>query len=287
VARLAIVTDSIACIPAELVTQHDIHVVPLRVTFGRHCYRDGVDLTADEFYRRFLEADDPPTTSQPSAGEFLQVYTELARRADDIVSIHPAADLTGGYNAARVAQGLVEDARVHLVDTRTAGIAQGLVVLAAARSATSGEAEAVVARAQAVAGQVQMFGFLDTLKYVQRGGRLNRVLRLTDSLLRVRPLFRIGQGQIGLLGGARTSQQAEERLLQAMVEQVGDRPVHMGVSHAARPDAAQRLLDQACERLRCVEAIVAPFTPAMGVHTGPGVLAVAFYVDSPSPDSGS
>ncbi len=277
---ICVVTDSIACIPLELVSQYGIHVVPLRIILDGHCYRDGLDLTADEFYRRFLETDDLPTTSQPSAGEFLQVYARLAQQADGIVSIHAAANLTGGYNAALVARGLLEDGRVHVVDSQTAGIAQGLVVLAAARVAQTGaDAEAVVAEAQAVAGRVQMFGFLDTLKYVRRGGRLNRVLALADTLLHVRPLFRIGQGQIGLLGSARTSHQAEERLLQAVMEHVGERPVHVGISHAARPDAAQRVAEWARAQLRCVELVEAPFTPAMGVHTGPGVLAVAFYVE--------
>ena len=279
-ASVAIVTDSIACVPSELVARYDIHIVPLRVAFGTHCYRDGIDLTADEFYRQFLEAAAPPTTSQPSAGEFLQVYAELAQHTDQIVSIHPAANLTGGYNAARVAQGLVEGVHVHLVDSQTAAIAQGLVVLAAARAAQAGEdAEAVVAQAKAVAGRVQMFGFLNTLKYVQHSGRLNRVLALTNTLLHVRPLFRIGQGKIGLLGAARASHQAENRLLQAVVEHVGDQPVHVGVSHAAWPDAAQWLLGRAREQLHCVETLVAPFTPVMGAHTGPGVLALAFYVD--------
>lgn len=277
---VAVVTDSIACVPPELVARYGIHVVPLRVTFGTRCYRDGIDLTAEEFYRRFLEDDDDLATSQPSAGEFLRVYAALGRHADAVVSIHAAAGLTGGYNAARVGQGLVDTVQVHLVDSQTAGIAQGFVVLAAAQAAQDGEdVTTVLAQAEAVAGRVQMFGFLDTLKYVQRGGRLNRVLALADTLLHLRPLFRIGQGQIGLLGSARTSHQAEERLMQAVVERVGEQSVHVGVSHAARPDAAQRLLDQAREQLHCVETLMAPFTPAMGVHTGPGVLALAFYVN--------
>ena len=278
--EVAIVTDSAACLPPELIHEYDIRVVPFVLVFGGRVYQDGVDVTTAEFYRMLQESPLSPTTSQPSIGDFLTVYETLRREAKAVVSIHVPATLSGSWNSAMVAARQVPDLPVHVIDCGTAAMAQGFVVLEAARAAMAGaSAEEVVRAAEWVIQRVRLYATLGTVKYLARSGRVPGVLALASAALPIHPVLSIRKGEVEVVARVRSKPRAVAYMLEQMATEVKGRPVHVAVFHAAAPDEAETLRREITERFSCMELYVTEFTPVMGAHTGPGVVGVAFYAD--------
>lgn len=279
--RIAIVTDSAACLPIELIREYSIHVLPFTLMFENRVYRDGVDISTIEFYRRLRQAKQLPTTSQPSVGDFQELYTALAREAEGIVSIHIPAALSGTVNAARSAARECPQVPIRVVDSGSAVMAQGFVVLAAARAAAKGASlDQVVQAAEAVIPRVNLYATLDRFDYLARSGRVPGVAALLGSALGLHPVFNLRQGRVGLAIRTRTRRDAVKYMLERMAQEVQQRPVHAAVFHADAADQAEELRKQVMEQFHCVELYVTEFTPVMGAHTGPGVIGLAFVHDS-------
>ncbi len=280
--KVVVVTDSSATIPDELVRELGILVVPIVLNLGGRSYRDGVDLSPDDFYSQLRSADGTPTTSTPSAGEFSQVYRDAARGATGIVSIHVSAQLSSIHDTAVLASRSLAGTPIRVVDSRSAAMAHGFVVLEAARAAAQGEPmDAVVARARHLVPKVHLFAFLDTLQFLRRGGRLGGTAWLLGSALQIKPAIRLVEGRIEPFGRPRTRHKATERILEAAVLQAAGRPVHAAVMHADAPNEARELRDRLANRLHCEELYLTEFTPVMGAHTGPGLLGIALYAEGP------
>ena len=271
-------TDSVASLPPELAQQHEIRVVPLLVIFGKQTFRDGVDMTPSQFYQRLRLEKDLPTTSAPSVGELVKLYEEVGRGREAVVSIHLTGDLSQTYESAVQAADMITSPPVHVVDTRTASMAQGFVALAAARAAQAGaDAQTVLRVARETMPRVRLYAVLDTLEYLRRGGRMSGAAALVGSALRIRPILTVKDGKAVAVERPRTKNRAVDRMLELAVAELGDAPAHVAVVHAAAPEAAAELRDEVSRRLRCTELHLAEFTPVMGAHTGPGVLGLAFY----------
>jgi len=279
--KIAVVTDSVANIPTELAEKYDVHVIPLLVIFGRETFRDGVDISPQEFYRRFRESDDLPTTSVPPLGYFLEFYREVARGAEAIVSIHLSTHLSATVETAKAAGKELPDIPIQVIDSHTAGMAQGFIVLEAARKAFSGASlEEVVEGARELIPKVKLLATLDTLEYLHRTGRIGRAESLFGSILQVKPILHIAEdGVVEALEKPRTRKKAVRRILELMEEEIGSRPVHAAVIHADVREEADALRAEVASRFNCVELFVTDFTPVMGTHTGPGVLGVAFWAE--------
>jgi len=278
--RIAVVTDSVACVPQELVERYDIHVVPFHVIWDGRVYTDGVDLTPGEFYRFFDQNKGFPTTAQPSLADFVRTYARLSEEAEGIVSIHVPAELTGAINVARAAARDAASVPVRIVDSRMATMAQGFIVLEAARTATAGGTlDEVAAAAEALIPRVDFFATLDDLKHLHRGGRIGEAATLLGSKLRINPIMSLAHARVRVLGVVRTRRKAVERMIEMMGEQVGQRPLHASVFHGDALGEAQRIGEEIQSRFNCVEFYVTEFTPVMGAHTGPGVIGLAFYTD--------
>jgi len=277
--RIAVVTDSAAALPVELVERHQIHVVPILLCWDDRTYRDGVDITASEVYRRLREAKSLPTTSAPSVGDFVRAYTQLGQEVDGIVSIHVSSSLSATYQAARVASEAVgEVVTVRLVDSGTAAMGQGFAALAAARAAAGGAGLEEVAReAERVSQRTLVFAMLDTLEYLRRSGRAGRAVSLATSALDIKPILYLDGGGVDLLARPRTRQRAMRVMLQEMEKRVKGRPVHVAVMHADAPAEAEQLRKEVAARFDCLELYVTEFTPVMGSAAGPGVVGLAFY----------
>ena len=277
--RIAVVTDSAAALPVELVRRHNIHIIPILLCWDNRTYRDGVDITPGEVYRRLRKAKSLPTTSAPSVGDFVRTYTRLGQEVDGIVSIHVSSDLSATFQAARVAGEAVQDVvPVRLVDSGTAAMGQGFAALAAARAAADGaDLEEVAREAERVGRRAVVFAMLDTLEYLRRSGRAGRAVSLATSALKIKPILYLDGRGVNLLARPRTQRRAMQVMLQEMERRVNDRPVHVAVMHADAPAEAEQLRREVAARFDCVELYVTEFTPVMGSAAGPGVVGLAFY----------
>jgi DegV family protein with EDD domain len=281
VGKIAIVTDSASNLPSEVVDEYSITVVPVSLLWDEHVFRDGIDIGPDEVYQRLRSSKSTPTTAAPSVGDFLQTYLQLGEGVDAIVSIHLPDRLSGVISAARLAAGLVEDqVQVYVVDAGTAAMGAGFVALAAARAASKGLGVDSIQRvAQDIRKRVFVFAMLDTLKYLQRGGRIGKAEALLGVALKIKPILFINDGVVDVLAKPRTTNRAIQIMLNEMEKRVASRPVHVAVLHADAPESAADLRKRVEERFDCVEVFTCAFTPVMGVHAGPGVIGLAFYAE--------
>jgi len=278
--KVAIVTDSTAGLPGELVEELDIQVVPVLLIQGTQTFRDGVDITPTEVYRRMRAGEDLFTSAAPSIPEFLRVYQATARESSGIVSIHMSPELSSTYNVALAASEQVEGVPTRVFNCNTAAIGQGFVVLEAARAAAAGATvDQVVRRAEDMAAKIRFFFTLDTFEYLRKSGRIGGTAALLASMLQVRPVLYLPRGIVEVFARPRTKTRAVELMLQQMAEQPEERPMHAAIAHADVQDEAEELRRIVAERFHCAELLLTEFTPVVGAHTGPGLLGVAFYVE--------
>lgn len=281
--KVAIITDSSACIPKELAGKYAIELVPMNVIFGDKTYLDGIDITPAEFYALLRQAKGLPTTSHSSPGAHLLAYRQASLRANNILCITLSSKFSGQFNSARLAMEMAKeslpDVTIEVLDCGSAAAAQGLVVLAAARAAASGQSlTEVVKAANSVAQRVSLLAMVDTLDYLVKGGHVRKAVALASSMLRIKPIFTLNEGDARPVTNARTTLGAIKRMVKLMAQKiVAGQPLHVAVMHADALDEALVLRDQISSRFDCTELLITEFTPVMGVHIGPGLIGVAFY----------
>ncbi|RLC97142.1 MAG: DegV family protein [Chloroflexi bacterium] len=270
-----IVTDSPADIPPVLAKELGIVVIPLYVRFGSEVYRDGVDLTPDEFYRKLVTNRSLPVTSTPAPGEIAQVYDTLAEETDEIVSIHVSSKLSATYEVALQArEQMKKKCRVELVDSMSGAMGEGLVVIAAAKEARKGtglEQVANLAREAALKSHVYMC--FDTLEFLRRGGRIGRAQALLGSVLKVNPIIGVKDGETHPYGRERSRAKAIDRVFDFVksLPSIGE----LAVEHASTPDEAEALADRLGGIFPRERIYMSRVAPAVGVHVGPHVIAVS------------
>lgn len=278
--RVRVVTDSSANIPLELVRDLDIQVVPLMLNVGGDILRDGVDITPGEFYRKQREQKFSAKTSSPSVADFLHAYTAQPVPREGIVSIHLPSRLSGTLEVARTASSLIDEADVQVVDAQSVAIAQGFVVIGAARAAYEGkDIRTVIESAQRIALKVHFFAMLDTLEYLHRGGRIGGVQALMGMMLRIKPIVYLVDGRVEPLAKTRTKTKALDFMLERIKLLSGGCPIHAAVLHSDAGAEAEDFRSRIEKRFDCLELYVTELTPVMGAHSGPGVLGLAFYAD--------
>ena len=269
-----IVTDSTADLPPELAQELDITVVPLQVIFGDQAYRDGVDMTSEEFFRRLPHAAELPRTSQPSPGDFQQVYRQLAQQTDRVLSIHLSSGLSGTVETARQAARTMSDrVKIEVIDSGTISMVMGFAVIAAARAARAGGTlDACAQAAHSVLRRQRLAVAVDTLEYLRRGGRIGRAQAFLGGLLRLKPILTIRDGQAYPLARVRTHRKALEEVLRVCLE--GSEVEEAAVMYTTNPGDARFLADEI--RRRCPNAAVhlGRIGPVIGVHGGPGLIGI-------------
>jgi DegV family protein with EDD domain len=269
-------------LPIDLVERYSIKVVPINLIVNGNVYRDGVDISPTEVYR-FLEANkSTPTTSSPTPGDFLKIYEQLAGSVDGIVCITICADISMMFNSAIQAKQIMLEKRpdltINVVDSRTAGGAQGFIALEAAKAVTRGEdLTAVTRRAELMIPRVHMIAVLDTLYYLARSGRIPKIAAWAGSMLKINPILTFAHDGIGMLEKARTKPRGVHRLVEIMEQRTKGKPVHVNIMHANVIQEAEMLKEQVESKFECVELYITDFAPTMGLHAGPGTLALAFY----------
>ncbi|MDZ4277827.1 MAG: DegV family protein [Dehalococcoidia bacterium] len=276
-----LVTDSTADLPPELASELDITIVPLSVIFGAESFRDGVDLTSEDFFRRLAEASELPTTSQPSVGEFQSTYEQLAEKTDRLLSIHVSSRFSGTAEAARQAAAALSDrCRIEVLDSGTISMAMGFAVLAAARAARQGgDLDECAEAARSVLRRHRLAVALDTLEYLRRGGRIGRAQAFLGGLLRLKPILTIRDGEAHPLARVRTHQKALERMLEICLDNSG-RLSEAAVMHANNAADAE-FLAREIERIRPGTPVhVGRVGPVIGVHGGPGIVGITVVMEN-------
>jgi DegV family protein with EDD domain len=280
--KVAIVTDSVACLPRELVERYGIRIVPVNFYFGDAIYRDWVDITPSEAYELFLKDPTAFKTSGISPADCLEVYRQAGSNSKGILFVALSSKLSVVYNSALKAKERARDelpqAAIEVVDSRTATAAEGFVALAAARVAEMGKSLAEVVKvAEGVRDKVYVVALMDTIRYVYRSGRIPKIAAMAGSMLNIKPVLTIGSGAVRFRGAVRNREHGIERVVKITKERVGQRPVHMAVMHAYAPEDAEKLKERVSSDFNCVELWVAEFSPVMGYACGTGTLGVAFY----------
>lgn len=273
--NVKIVTDSTADMPPDLASKLGITVVPAYVHFGNDVYRDRVDISEEEFYQRLLTDPVHPSTEPPTPEDFADVYQKLVREADGIISIHISSKLSATYNSALRAKELVETAcPIEVVDSQLVTMGLSLLVEAANTTARSGKSlPQVVEEVKRIIPSIRLLGLLDTLRYLAKGGRIGKVKALLGSILAVKPMLTIKNGELEPAGQVRNRADGIGRLFD-FIKNANDIQ-DLAIIYSTTPDEAQSLAERMDsiinrERIRLVR-----LGPVLGVHGGPGILFVA------------
>ena len=274
---VAVVTDSTAYLPAEVVDEYGIEVVPLYVVLPGRSGCEGRDIGPDDVARALAVRGAKVSTSRPSPGDFVAAYRRcLDAGADRLVSVHLSAELSSTCDAARLAASQVGEHLVTVVDSRSAAMGSGFAVLAAARAAADGaSAEAVAAAARETAARTRTLFVVDTLEHLRRGGRIGSTAAVLGSALAVKPVLHVLDGRVVPLEKVRTAARAMHRLVQRAVEAAGADPVSVAVHHLAAAERAERLATELRERLPDLRELhVSELGAAIGAHVGPGAVGL-------------
>ena len=278
---IRIVTDSTCDLPAALLSEHRVVVVPVNIQFDHERYQEGVTLTAASFYQKVAAHNRPPTTSQPSIGQFQAAYRPLQADPDTeaILSIHITGNLSGTYESAMVAAGQMPvEPPITTFDSLSGSMGLGFQVLEAAEMARRGTSLPVIlARLEALRERMRVYFSLDDLKYGRMSGRVGAAQALMASLLHIKPMLTVSEGKLALVGRVRSRTQALCALTDTLCEQLGDRPARVAVIHAHAPEAAEQVRGMLAQRVSAPQIIVGELSVGIAVHLGPGTVGVVGY----------
>ncbi len=274
--HIRIVTDSTADLSTEQVNKYGIKVIPINVNFGTSTYADGVDLSAEDFFKKLTTSKELPKTSQPSPEAFHQAYKELALKDEVILSIHVSGKLSGTLNSAQLASNMV-DTKVVTIDSKTASQGIGLSVLVAAEASRREMSveETVAITEKSITSTFSVFA-VDTLEYLQRNGRIGKAASLLGSLLQIKPiLYADPEGMVAPYDKVRGQSQVITSLVKAALKNVSaDKPVNLSIVHSDARESAEELLKELQNHYETVDLHIGMVGPAIGAHIGPGALGL-------------
>ena len=269
-----IVTDSVSDIPSDLAKSLDITMVPLTVNFGVESFLDGVEITPKEFFEKIETAPSLPTTAAPSIGAFTKVYKDLTGKGHEVVSLHVSGKLSATLSSATQAAAELGNEHISVVDTQAVSAMEALIVTAAARVAIAGgSVEEVIEKAKSSIDKTAVYVVLDTLEYLQKGGRIGRAAALMGGLLSIKPILTLNDGEVHPHEKVRTRAKALARIIE--IVQLGGPYEEITVMHASAEDEANYLtsvLEPMCSDLPILSSQIGP---VVGTHAGPGSVAVA------------
>jgi len=272
-----IVTDSTADLTTEQQQAAGITVVPLNVHFGDQVFRDHVDLTADEFFRRLKASAQLPRTSQPSVGVFEEAYRTLRENGDEVVSVHLSSKVSGTYNSALMAAKAVDEQAIEVVDSLSTSMALGFMALEGARLARAGRDRATIAaRLRALVPKACVICVVDTLTYLERGGRIGKARALLGSLLNVKPILQLKDGEVVPIGRARGRPQALNKLVE-LLERDGQ-VSQLAIMHGAAQADAEQLRERVAASYPGLDILLTEIGAVLGTHTGPGVIGFTYLL---------
>lgn len=273
---VGIVSDSTAYLPKDWIENYNIKIAPSVVIWDGEELRDGVDITADQFFSRLATSPTMPTTSQPTPAYFKSIYEELLAEGKDILGVHISHKLSGTFASAEQAKALFPDANIENVDTLSASMGEGWPLLMAVKAAQAGkslaECKAVVEEASK---HTNLLLTVETLEFLHRGGRIGGAQRLVGTMLNFKPILEVIDGRIEPGERVRTRKKSLNRLAELAIERIGDkRPVYLAVIHANAAEDAEKVMEMIGEKLPLKSRVVTDVAPTVGTHTGPGTVGV-------------
>ncbi len=272
--RIAIVTDSAASVPPELAREVGLEIVPIGIQIDNQFLREGIDITPEEFYRQ-LENKENITTSQPSPGDFLDVYNRLVGKAKEIISIHITSKQSGTVQVAELLKAHVP-IRITVVDSESASMGQGFIALAAARAALLGKSrEEILEVIKRVQEKAAVFVAVPTLKYLARSGKVSRLQAMLASLLTIKPILGVRDGLVQAVDKKRSYGQALQRILDLVKERFPTEKLTIAVLHSNALEMAEEFKQKVEERLGCAQVFIAEMGASLAVHGGQGMLGIA------------
>jgi DegV family protein with EDD domain len=277
--KVAVVVDSTAYIVPELLEKYNIHVIPQILNWEGKSYHDDVDIKPEEFYQRLPQSKAMPTTSQPSAGEFHELFSQLAETADSIVAVLISEPLSGTQASARAAADMMDDFPIEIVDSRSTSMGLGFMALEAARAVERGASYKEAAEAaRLLVPHMHVAFVVDTLEFLHRGGRIGGAKRLVGSVLSIKPVLHLADGRIEPLASVRTKRKAVQHLVQIVADELnGKENTHVAIIHAAADEEAQALYDQVKSSINPSELLLTGMSPVIGTHAGPGTVGLVYY----------
>lgn len=280
---VAVLTDSCASIPEDLLERLHIRTVAYYIHRGQEILRDLVTIQREEFLRWLMTARFLPTTASPGPGDYFEAYKSLAEDGrDEIISIHMTSKGSGAYQAATVAQTMMQeeypDVRIEVVDTQSVSLCQGWMVIEAARAALAGlSLDLITASVKKMIPLTRMIQTADTLKYLYMGGRIGRAQQLVGSMLNIKPLIGMVEGVIVPLGRTHSRGQAYQRMAEMVAETIGKGRAKVAYVHAGALREVEKIRELVEAKVEVVESLVAELSPALAVHTGPGTAGLCYY----------
>ena len=273
--KIAIVTDSSASLPQELIDKYDVTIIPMQIQFEDEAYRDGIDIPREEFYRK-LNGLVMPSTSQPAPSDFIHAYERLLERFKTIISIHITSDGSGTCQVANMAKARFPGADIEVFDSESASMGIGFLVLEAAEAVLSGKTKEEILRLLTeLRPHIRSYAVIDSIRHLLKSGRVRAGQALIASVLSIKPLISIRRGAVEVVDRVRTRRAALDRLVELALEAAGKNPkARLAVVHGNVLDEANRLRDKLRPLVNCKEIIVTDIGPALAIHGGPGIIGV-------------
>lgn len=272
--NIAIVTDSAASIPEELAKESGLEIVPAGVQINGKIYREGIDISHQDFYAQLESAEDI-STSQPSPGDFLEVYRRVAEKAKEIISIHITATGSGTLGVANLVKEHLS-IPISVIDSTSCSMGQGFIALAAAQAAQRGKSRDEILRIiDEVKKQTTVYVAVPTLKYLARSGKVGKVKMLIANVLAIKPILGVRDGVVEVIDKTRSYPKALQRLISLMEERFPTEQLQIAILHTNAPDKAEEFRRKVEERLHCTKTFIAEMGTALAVHGGQGMLGIA------------
>ncbi|MBG9788197.1 DegV family protein [Brevibacillus laterosporus] len=278
---IVIVTDSASDIDQALITELGIEIVPLKVSFGAETFLDGITMRSNEFFERLRSSDVFPRTSQPSPVEFSQKFQDISDKhgADVcIIAILLSSQLSGTYQSAVIGKGMLEqELDLTIIDSKKGAMFEGLLVVEAAKMARAGcSKQQILDEVDRMIGQMQNFFIIDTLEFLQKGGRIGRASAFIGSLLNIKPILSLdANGAVYAFDKVRGNKKAVARMMDELKSYAADARVKVAIMHANALEEAKALKERVTQEFQVIETYISEIGPVIGAHIGPGGIACA------------
>ncbi len=279
--KIKILTDSTSDLRGDVLGKYDIRVIPLNVYFGEAEYKDGVDFTPGSFYERLKEDPSHPKTSQPSPADFQAIYSDMLADGSDVVSIHISSKMSGTILSASIAKRELQSERIHIIDSGHVSVPLGMIVVECAKAAQMEKnVSEVIGTARKLIGEIQTYFIVNTLEYLEKGGRIGKASAVIGGLLNIKPILTFQKGEISPFEKIRGSGKALNRLAGIFCnykDENKNKSIKLGAAHAADPVQLQLLIDKLDYGSEHKNIFTTEVGSVVGSHCGPGTLAISFY----------